>query len=356
MEGPDQCRLQRINAAGNADDLPNPCAVQRGNPLARSETLTDHGAMSPGGRHCRTGSLIGLAFPALLFWGISASPARAARMDPRERAAKKACMTGDPVRGVAILADLYIDTDDPTYVFNQGRCYEQNNRFEEAIGRFREYLRKAKNTAEKADAERHIADCQRLLGKKEAEPDRMAAPVEPARLPLAAPAEPAKVGSVMPPEPTGAAPAAPPASRSPEPLPLAEPIRPPSTSPGSQSATLTTAGEVSAQPEPGPAMNGRGLRLAGVVTLSVGVAALATGLAANLKYNGMVGDMQKSYDPSTENSSKTYHTLSLVGYGVGAACLAGGAVLYYIGWRAGQVSVAPMAATGVGGASIQGVF
>ena len=54
---------------------------------------------------------------------LVAGQARAARVDARERAAKKACLTGDAAKGVEILADLFIDTDDATYIFNQGRCF-----------------------------------------------------------------------------------------------------------------------------------------------------------------------------------------------------------------------------------------
>jgi hypothetical protein len=72
-------------------------------------------------------------------------PGFAAGYQAKERAAKKACLTGDPEKGVAILADLFIDTDDLAYIFNQGRCYEQNRRYEDAIGRFREYLVKGES-------------------------------------------------------------------------------------------------------------------------------------------------------------------------------------------------------------------
>jgi hypothetical protein len=30
---------------------------------------------------------------------------------------------------VEILAGLYVDTNDPTYIFNQGRCFEQTHRY-----------------------------------------------------------------------------------------------------------------------------------------------------------------------------------------------------------------------------------
>jgi tetratricopeptide (TPR) repeat protein len=81
----------------------------------------------------------------------------------------KACLTGNTSKGVEILADLFIETRDPTYLFNQGRCFEQNRRYEDAIARFREYLLRDRKLGaeEKVDAERHIAACQFYLGKIE---------------------------------------------------------------------------------------------------------------------------------------------------------------------------------------------
>jgi hypothetical protein len=51
------------------------------------------------------------------------------------------------------------------YIYNQARCFEQNHRYDDAISRFREYLKKAPNLSEadRADAENHIADCQGFL-------------------------------------------------------------------------------------------------------------------------------------------------------------------------------------------------
>lgn len=270
--------------------------------------------------------VVGLfALAAALAYG---APAWAGRVETQERAAKKACLTGDPSRGVGILADLYIDTDDPVYIYNQGRCYEQNNRYEEAIPKFREYLRKATNAsaAEKTDAEKHIADCERLLGKKVEAP----APTPPAAeatkpSPVAAPA----------PEPTTSATPTVPSTAAPEPAP----------------ALVVTSASSTEQ-----AREGRGLRIAGITTASVGAAVLVGALVANLKYNGMIDDLQGAYEPGKHDSSKTYHTLAIAGYGVGAACLAGGAVLYYLGWRAGNVGVAPVVASDGLAAVVTGAF
>jgi hypothetical protein len=94
-----------------------------------------------------------------------------ASKESKERAAKKACLTGDADAGVAILTDLYLDSNDTTHLFNQGRCFEQNRRYEDAITRFREYLVKTKNLKDKdkAEAEQHIATCESYIHKKAAE-------------------------------------------------------------------------------------------------------------------------------------------------------------------------------------------
>src|SRR5664279_1860648 len=104
---------------------------------------------------------------------LLAAPAAQARdVDAKERAAKTACLAGDYVKGVALLSQLYVSTNDPAFIFNQGRCFEQNHRYDDAISRFREYLRVGKQISRsgKADAQTHIADCQDLLGKQAGSP------------------------------------------------------------------------------------------------------------------------------------------------------------------------------------------
>ena len=146
----------------------------------------------------RRSSILLLAGSVLL----ASASAEAESRDTRERAAKKACLTGDVAKGVDILSDLYIDTNDPTYLYNQARCYEQNSRLQDAIGQFREYLRKAVNASEadRADAQKHITELEALIGKQETE--------------RAAAAEAAK-------EATNPAPIPPPEPRSEEPVPAA---------------------------------------------------------------------------------------------------------------------------------------
>jgi hypothetical protein len=112
---------------------------------------------------------------------IATGATHAASKDGKKRAAKTACLAGDYAKGVALLAELYVDTNDPMFIFNQGRCFEQNGRYEDAVIRFREYQRKLADAggAPDVEADKHIADCFALLEKQKApgpEPDQAARP------------------------------------------------------------------------------------------------------------------------------------------------------------------------------------
>jgi tetratricopeptide (TPR) repeat protein len=238
---------------------------------------------------------------------LTAASVRRASKEVRERAAKRACLTGNPDEGVAILTDLYLDLNDLTFLFNQGRCFEQNRRYEDAIGRFREYLVKAKNLSQedKDDTERHIATCESYLRSKEA------------TKPVAG--------------------------------------EPPSTTSAPAVVPQVHAGV----PEANRA--GSGLRTAGWVVAAAGVAGLATGLAFNLKYRSSTSDLQSGYyDPDVDATRKSYRTAAWIGYGAGAACLASGAILYYIGWRHGgrpsSLALLPALGTGAAGTVLMGAF
>src|SRR3954469_13153722 len=82
---------------------------------------------------------------ALLIAGSPRPVAAAGNEDPRPARALTACAAGQVASGIALLAELYTETRDPTYVFNQGRCYQQNGQLVPAAERFREYLRVGKN-------------------------------------------------------------------------------------------------------------------------------------------------------------------------------------------------------------------
>ena len=76
---------------------------------------------------------------AVLLAAVFTPPGSALAADKlsKEKTAKKACATGDFHKGIDILGDLFVTTNDPNHVYNQGRCYEQNRRLDDAIDRFR---------------------------------------------------------------------------------------------------------------------------------------------------------------------------------------------------------------------------
>jgi hypothetical protein len=247
-------------------------------------------------------------------------PAAAAGRQAKERTAKKACLAGDPAKGVEILAELYVDTNDITYIFNQGRCFEQNSKYSDALGRFREYLVKGESLTaeEKAVAQKRIEACESYLPKSE---------------------PPATVVSQPP-----------------------TVVAPPVVQPQPPQGPISPQVIAPAQPQLG-GKAGSGLRIVGITVASVGAAALITGVVLNLKVNSMSSDLQKpdSFNRDTDTSRKSYKTLGWVSYGVGAACLAGGSLLYYLGWHSGRdsgsgVALVPNVAPGMAGAALTGAF
>jgi hypothetical protein len=107
---------------------------------------------------------------------------------------------------------------------------------------------------------------------------------------------------------------------------------------------------------------GSGLRITGIAGMAVGVAGIATGVILNLKANSLASELEKSptsYTRGKESSRASYQTFGWVGYGAGAACVVGGALLYYLGHRQGpsaQVALVPTAQPGQIGAVLQGAF
>jgi hypothetical protein len=286
--------------------------------------------------------------PVLLV--LAAPAAHAAGKEAKERAARKACLSGDYAKGVGLLSDLFIDTEDPNYIFNQARCFEQNSRWEDAIGRFREYLRKATKIgpADRADTEKHISDCQALLDKKEG------------RSAGTAPTSPTITVAVPKPEsgPTPAKPAPP--AETPQPaLAAAEP-------PGQvqrTSSTASVAAEATAIASASQAQTspGRGLRIAGITCGAVGLASVGTAIYFYTRARSYSDKVQNELVvvSSDEQAGKSAQTMQWVFYSVGGAALATGVVLYVLGARAGsasQVAAAPMFGPGLAGLSAQGAF
>ena len=261
--------------------------------------------------------------------------ARAASQEAKERLAHKACLSGNYQKGVEILSDLFLSTSDPVYLYNQARCFEQNGRCEEAIHRFREYLRKAKKARneDRAEAERHIADCQELLDKK---PVVEAAPKpEPASPPVQQQPASVPVQDVVPPLALQTQPAPPP-----------EPV---ATSPLLDQSQEAAAG------------TGRGLKIAGIACGVVGVGSIATAVYFYTRARSYSDKVSKErpVNPADVSAGNDAEKMQWVFYGLGGAAVATGTVLYLLGSRSGdggRASVAPLVGAGLAGITAQGSF
>ena len=293
-------------------------------------------------RRCRHGlaAAVGCAFV------LAGAPARAQAADPRETQSRSECLAGRFQAGVDLLAQMFAETGDVNYIYNQGRCYEQNGKFSEAILRFREFLRKAKDLSaeERAEVNGHIAECKAMKTEQDS------------------PAMPATAVPVTPPPPATPPPAAPSGEAQPAPS-AASTVAPPATA-----TAPTLAGVVETAPgRPYTDRVGASLRTAGIVIGSVGAAALITGVIFSIETHSLSNDVtsdaaQRSFSRTTYDRGQLFEDLQWVGYGVGAAALAGGVVLYYLGYRTAQssasdsVSLLPVILPGGTGAVVQGSF
>jgi hypothetical protein len=271
--------------------------------------------------------IAGLAFVLPLLW-LSTTHGQA--VDPREVQARKDCLTGKYEAGSALLAELFAETANPNFIYNQARCYEQNARPVEAVNRFREYLRIVPNISgeEKAEVERHLAECRSMQAEQEEKkpmpelPNTKEAPVPAATI----------VASAMPP-----------------------------TSPAE-----VVAADATKQAQPAP-RRGVSLQKTGIVLGAVGVAGVASGVVFSVLTSSIKSQVESNgrsgiFDPDKDARGHTYAALQWVGYGVGAAGIAAGAITYYYGYRAGRqdgsqaVALFPVVAPGHTGVALQGSF
>ena len=230
---------------------------------------------------------IGIVCLFSLVWEHSVQARPKNKPEDPEIVARKACAEGDFRKGVAILADLYVHSEASTYIYNQGRCYEQNHQWVSAIDRFREYLRTAPDlkSEETAETESHIAECKRLLDEEQ---------------PKNAPSQ-----GLSPPAVTGTQPVV---SHPPS---AAPPIQEPPT-------TVTTP--------PAVVESGSALGTTGIVVGSVGLATVATAVVLNLKANQLA-------DSGDGSGQKSYRNGALICYGAGGAAVASGVVMYLLGHK-----------------------
>jgi serine/threonine-protein kinase len=126
----------------------------------------------------------------------------------------------------------------------------------------------------------------------------------------------------------------------------APPVSPSSTSgpPRAPGATPVPRAPAESVHETQAGAPGRSLRVAGITVAAGGVAMVATGGAFAWLSRSISNDITHAapgarFDPAREDRAKTYQTSAFVLWGVGAAAIAGGATLYFVGHRRAETSV-----------------
>ena len=284
----------------------------------------------------------------------------------------------------------YAIRSDPTFLFNMAQACRRKGDAKRALDLYKNYLIKAPKSPQRAEIEERIRALQKQVDGAEsaakatapapppgnvspvAPPPAAAAPAPtPAPIPAAAPAPilaPTPFAAPAPAPVTEPAPAlaptAYPASASPAPpvepfyAPPAEPYYAP-PAPVPQPAPVYA--QTQATPAPAESGPGRGLRVAGIITGIAGLVAVTGAIICGAEAKAYSDSIQNGtrFDPEIANTGKLFETMEWVSYGVGAALVATGAVLYGFGAASANspsVALAPTVLPGGAGVSAQGAF
>jgi tetratricopeptide (TPR) repeat protein len=174
----------------------------------------------------------------------------------------------------------------PEMLFNIAQAYRLAKRAAEALDYFKQYLDKQPNGAGADEARKHVVTLTKQIDEEAAAKEA--------------------------PPPTTLPPVAPP--------PVATPPAPPPS-------------------------GGRGLRIAGILTASTGIAAVAYGVKLAFDARGAAREIDDHVGPWTEDDKDTFeggeraNRNMKIAYAVGGALVIGGGVLYFFGRRAAAAPV-----------------
>jgi hypothetical protein len=261
------------------------------------------------------------------------------------------------------------------------QAYRRKGDLQRALDLYKNYLIENPDSPKRSEIEKRIRALEKEMKNPARRQIEAPAPVaQPSEPPPAAPAVvvPAPpfggFGTDSPPNLPGrgspapvATPAPPAEIAQPAPLPsvpaAVEPATPtPSAAPAvAPVASLTEA----APPVPAPetTSSGRGLRVAGIVCGAAGVASIGTAVYFYTRATSLSDRISGSDAPTSSDyqAGKDAETMQWVFYGVGAAALATGAILYWLGSSSSASAptatvVAPIVGPGIAGLSAQGTF
>ena len=255
---------------------------------------------------------------------------------------------------------------DPTFLYNMAQAYRRSGNPRRAIDLYKNYLIKVPKSPQRHEVEDRIQALQRQLDDED-RASKHAAVASDVPAPSAA--------GLAPPPTTEAAPlpaavAAPPpqaaqaevSQETAAPIPTAAPAAPPALAPQASSPVEPSSSVAAiAVPPPERTAGSHGLRIAGIVTGSVGAAALGAGLFFSLRTRSLsnsVGAAVK-YNPADAQSGQQAATLQWVGYGVGAAAVVTGVALYWAGSShkdEKKISFTPLLAPDGAGIAATGTF
>jgi tetratricopeptide (TPR) repeat protein len=279
----------------------------------------------------------------------------------------------------------YEAKSDAAFIYNLAQSHRLAGHNTEALQLYRNYLRYAPRAPNRADIEERIRSLEKVVADhpSAAPPTPTTGPAAP---PESTPVVAAPPAGQTPPQPLYGGPAAPvptgsypppagPEAAPPMPAgngwPAAQPAAPPAPPPGQpapEGAGPTMTGPTMAPPPAAPAPHS-GRKTAGIVITSVGGVFLVAGAVGGLiakadakKVEDAAANHDK-FDPAVERAGRNAETFQWIGYGVGAAGVALGLILYATAPSPvaesappPRIAVAPLAGPGLGGAIMRVTF
>jgi cell division septation protein DedD len=260
---------------------------------------------------------------------------------------------------IAEYEKAYSFRHDPTFLYNMAQAHRRKGDAQRALDLYKNYLVKVPDSPQRAEIEDRIRVLQKQIDKAEQaklKSQPPGAPIAPGpATPVIAPPPLAPPPASVPPSPGPAAASqpAPPSSTEP-PAPtsaLGEPAnQKPAASVGETPGTggqaaatsggaTASVGAVTAEAGASQPRGSRGLRIAGIATGAGGLLFMAGGIYMGVRASSLSDEVSRdankqpagTYQSSKYDDGKLAETLQWVGYGVGAAALVGGAVLYWLG-------------------------
>lgn len=272
-----------------------------------------------------------------------AADAKAARAKELWQEANGHYVVGEFAEAAEQYQSAYKLKADPAFLYNAAQSYRMAGKYEKAILLYKNYVIFYPNAKNISNVEQQIVKLQELVAAQKAQPQPPAT-TEPTRgageVPVAArPESKAPAGESAP--ATTAVPATTPAA--------------PLTAAPTPTVSLDLA------PAPSGSASGHGLRTAAIVTVSAGAAAIIVGAVFSAKASSASNDVTHAaeFNPDTDASGRSAASLQWVFYGLGAAAVGAGAVLYYLDHRQAhlresKVALLPLAGSGpITGASLK---